>query len=249
MILINNKKKMSRSITLSMPEFKNKEEYEKYSSKNNCNIIDLLNITYKDNSMFEYEVTIPKTTAQIKISKDQVVLDIEKRIERSLSDEEKNKVWNVFCQSDDFHDVFAEYFREQGIPCLGAQGFDYDNYFKEAVETAIQDTMNECFSECWKDFFGNSLEEIANDIKKSGNINTVEEDKITWENIESHTQIRIQDENVKNGLARCKKENKKTSIKKWKKNYINTNIINSNIVLPKGKNKDDLVQNIIDYLV
>ena len=240
---------MSRSASISMPKFKNKEEYEKYCSENKASIIDLLNITYKDNSTFEYEVTIPETTSQIKISKDQIVDDIEKRIERSLSDEEKNKVWDDFCQSDDFRDVFAEYFREQGYPCQGAEGLDYAIYFKEAVETAIQNTIDDCFSEYWKDFFGNSLEEIANDIKKSYNTKTVEEDKITWENIESYTQTRIQDENVKNGLARCKRENKETSIKKWKKNYINTNIINSNIVLPKGKNKDDLVQNIIDYLV
>jgi hypothetical protein len=238
---------MSFSASVSMPLFKNKEEYEKYCSKNKGSITDLLNVTYEDNSTFEYEVTIPETTAQIKISKDQIVDDIENRIERSLSDEEKNKVWNDFCQSDDFRDVFAYYFRERGYPCQGAQGLDYATYFEEAVETAIQDTINECFSECWKDFFGNSLEEIADDIKKSDNTNTVE-DKITWENIESHTQTRIQDENVKNGLARCKRELKKTSIKKWKENYISTNIINSNIVLPKGKSKDDLVQNIIDYL-
>ena len=44
--------------------------------------------------------------------------------------------------------------------------------------------------------------------------------EITLENIESHTQKQIQDENVKNGLARCANELKDKSIEKWKNNYI-----------------------------
>ena len=45
-------------------------------------------------------------------------------------------------------------------------------------------------------------------------------DEITLENIEFHTQKRIQDENVNNGLARCANELKDKSIEKWKNNYI-----------------------------
>ena len=45
-------------------------------------------------------------------------------------------------------------------------------------------------------------------------------DEITLENIKFHTQKRIQDENVNNGLARCANEVRDKSIKKWKKNYI-----------------------------
>jgi len=191
---------------------------------------------------FEYKITIPETTALITIKKEQIVEDIENRLGRTLSEEEGNIVWDKFKESDDFYDIFAEYFREQGIPCQGAHGLDYNVFFKEAVDTAIQDTINQDFSNYWEDFFGNSLDKIADEIKD----NTVEE--ITWDNIESQTQIRIQDENVKNGLARCAKELKKTSIKKWKEHYINTHIISSSIILPNGKNKDDLIKNIISYL-
>jgi hypothetical protein len=44
--------------------------------------------------------------------------------------------------------------------------------------------------------------------------------KITWDNVESHTKEEIQNENVKNGLARCANELKETSVEKWRKNYI-----------------------------
>ena len=49
-------------------------------------------------------------------------------------------------------------------------------------------------------------------------------DKITCENIESHTKEQIQNENVKNGLARSAKESKEKSVKKWRKNYIKQNV-------------------------
>ena len=44
-------------------------------------------------------------------------------------------------------------------------------------------------------------------------------DKITCENIESHTKEQIQNENVKNGLARCDNELKEKSVKKWRENH------------------------------
>lgn len=78
-------------------------------------------------------------------------------------------------------------------------------------------------------FFDSHVEYIeSKDL--SGNILTsairVNWDEITLENIESRTQKEIQDENVKNGLARCANEKKDKSIEKWKNNYINENIKN-----------------------
>ena len=72
-------------------------------------------------------------------------------------------------------------------------------------------------------FFDSHIEYVeSKDL--SGNVLTsvirVNWDEITLDNIESHTQKRIQDENVKNGLARCANELKDKSIEKWKNNYI-----------------------------
>jgi hypothetical protein len=200
-----------------------------------------------DDSTFEYEITIPETTAVIQITKDEIVEDIEHRVGRNLTDEEKKKVWDDFRNSDDFRDIFCEILREEGIPCLGASGLSYSEYFEEDVEKAIQDTVDENFRHCWEGFFDNSLEEIANEIKDN-EADKKNIDEITWDNIESHTQERIQDENVKNGLARCAKELKKTSVRKWKEHYVNTHIVNSTVILPNGKNKDEMIKNIISYL-
>jgi hypothetical protein len=197
----------------------------------------------EDDSTFEYEITIPETTALIKITKEDIVDDIENRVGRTLSEEEKKSVWDDFRNSDDFNDIFCENLREQGIPCQGASDLNYDDYFRQGVEISIQDAVDQDFLNYWEDFFGNSLDEIADELKDKNNI-----EEITWDNIESHTQTRIQDENVKNGLARCAKELKKTSIRKWKEHYVNSHIINSTVVLPNGKNKEELVKNIISYL-
>lgn len=190
---------------------------------------------------FEYEITIPESTALITIKKAQIVEDIENRVGRVLSEEQRTSVWDKFRQSDEFYDAFAEYFREQGIPCQGAHGLNYNELFKNSINKAIQDTVDQDFSNYWEDLFGNSLDEIADDLKDN-------KDEITWDNIESHSQSRIQDENVKNGLARCQKELKKTSVKKWRENYVNTHIINSSTTLPKGKNNDELIKIITSYL-
>jgi hypothetical protein len=239
-----------------------------------------------DDDTFTYEITIPETTALIQITKEQIVDEIEDRLERPLSKEEKDRVWDDFRHSDDFYDIFAELFREQGIPCMGASGLSYRQYFEPDVETAIQSTIDEIFSHCWNDFFGNSLDTIAEEIKESAAEETKEEEKateeskaeepphvapaievaaeeppavapaieaaveepITWANVESQSQIRIQDENVKNGLARCANEKKHKSIDKWRAHYVNTHILGSAVVLPDGKSKEDLVKQISAYL-
>jgi hypothetical protein len=72
-------------------------------------------------------------------------------------------------------------------------------------------------------FFDSHIEYIeSKDL--SGNVLTsairINWDEITLDNIESRTQKEIQDENVKNGLARCANEKKDKSIEKWKNNYI-----------------------------
>lgn len=200
-----------------------------------------------DDDTFEYEITIPETTALIQITKAQIVDEIETRVGRPLTDTEQETAWNDFRQSSDFCDVFAETLREQGIPCMGASGLSYRDNFEEDVETAIQDTVDEIFSDRFSDFFGNSLDTIAEEIKVPHAEETAVEE-ITWTNIESQSQARIQDENVKNGLARYAKEVKQKSIDKWKAHYVNTRILGSAVVLPDGKSKEDLVKHIAAYL-
>ena len=218
---------MSFSFTSTMSEFKSKN----------------------DESTFEYEITIPETTALIKITKEQIVDDIQTRVGRTLTEDEKNSVWDDFRNSHDFKDIFCDILREQGIPCQGAGGLEYDEYFREGVETSIQNTIDEDFKNYWEDFFGNSLDKIAEELKNNNEeYENSKTEEISWDNIESHTQERIQNENVKNGLARCANELKKTSIRKWKDHYVNTHIISSSVILPNGKNKDELVKNIISYL-
>jgi hypothetical protein len=84
--------------------------------------------------------------------------------------------------------------------------------------------------------------------------------EITWENIELHTKEQIQNENVKNGLARCDNELKEKSIEKWRKNYIKqqltlqeTNLINTfkewyfkeyNYKI----SNDDTLENLVEYI-
>ena len=110
--------------------------------------------TPDDDSIFEYEITIPETTATITITKKEIVEDIEDRVGRKLTEMEKNEVWDDFRNSEDFRDVFCETLREEGIPCLGASGLSYREYFEEDVEKSIQDTINEnFFTHYWNDFF------------------------------------------------------------------------------------------------
>jgi hypothetical protein len=195
-------------------------------------------------SIFEYEIIIPETTAKITLTKETVVKNIENNIGRSLTEKEGISVWNKIKCSDDFYGIFPEYARSNGINYHGASDYQlYCDSFEQDVKKGIQDSVDGVFSNLWDNFLERALDDIASELETKKNV-----EEITWDNIESQTQERIQDENVKNGLARCAKELKKTSIKKWREHYVNTHIIDSSVTLPNGKNKDDLVKNIITYL-
>jgi hypothetical protein len=89
---------------------------------------------------------------------------------------------------------------------------------------------------------------LKNDLDKAAAAFIVkeEETEITLANVENQTQKRIQDENVRNGLARCANESKKKSIEKWKRNYflMEHNLDIQNVVLPEGKSEEDFMKHL-----
>jgi len=202
----------------------------------------------ENESVFEYEFTIPESTAIIRIMKADIVEIIEKRVGRTLSEEEGSKVWSTIKTTNTWHEVFPSYAAERGIHMYGSSDSQlYNEIFKADVEACIQESVDNVFAELGDNLLERAFDEVMDELADELETKT-QVDEITWDNIESHTQTRIQDENVKNGLARCANELKKTSIKKWRAHYVNTHIINSTAVLPHGKNRDEVVNHIISYL-
>jgi len=255
---------MSFSFTATMPEFKSKEEYEKYKVDKIKNGETLLNINTNEKNVendsdyesdeekgcdnepiFIYEITVPETTAKITLTKAQVVKRLEELIGRTLSEQEGNKAWRKIKRSDDFYGTFCEYARSRGIHYYGASDYQlYGDCFEEGVKKAIQDSIDGDFLNLWDNLLERALDDISSKLKTE----KINVEELTWENIELHTKKRIQDENVKNGLPRCENELKWKSIKKWREHYVKTYII-KDVVLPNGKDKDKLIENIISTLV
>jgi len=74
--------------------------------------------------------------------------------------------------------------------------------------------------------------------------------KITWDNVESHKQKKIQNENVQNGLARCANEWKETSVEKWRKNYIKQQVTlqEANKIIEELEEQITVIKNILKSL-
>ena len=255
---------MSFSFTATMPEFESKEAYEKYKAEKTETGESLLKIVTKEDEIsnesdyetdgeksfgndpvFIYEILIPETTAKITLRKTQVVKKLEELVGRQLSEEEANKAWRKIKRSDDFYGTFCEYARTRGINYHGASDYQlYGDCFEEDVKKAIQDSVDGVFLNLWDNLLERALDDISNKLKTE----EINVEEITWENIESHTKKRIQDENVKNGLPRCENELKWKSVNKWREYYVKTHII-KDVILPNGKDKNTLIANIISQLI
>jgi hypothetical protein len=255
---------MSFSFTATMPEFKSKEEYEKYKADKFNNGESLLNIitnendisdesdyesdrekTFGNEPIFNYEIIIPETIAKITLTKEQVVKKIEELSGKTLSEDEGNKAWRKIKRSDDFYSTFCEYAKTRGVYYYGSSDYQlYGDCFEEGVKKAIQDSIDGDFLNLWDNLLERALDDISSKLKTE----KINVEEITWENIASHTKKQIQDENVKNGLPRCENEIKLKSINKWRENYVKTHII-KDVVLPNGKDKDELIKNIIATLL
>lgn len=187
-------------------------------------------------SSFIYELTIPETTATLTITKQQVVEKIEGCVGRNLSEEEGDMVWSKIKTTDDWYNTFPKYAESCGIHYYGANEL-YTSCFEEDVKYAIQESIDTAFLAVWDNLFERALCDIVDSLEPS----------ITWDTIDSFTKEQIQNENVKNDVARCAKELKETSIKKWKKQYIKTHIVLDD-TLPNDKTNEDLINHIYAFL-
>jgi len=233
-----------------MPEFKSVADYLKFKEDGPV----LLQVEEKDDdSVFEYEIPVSETVATISVDKDYIINRIENRIGRTLTKSESAETWHNIKHTTDWYRVFPSYGGQCGVHVYGESDEQwYEDCFKPDVEKAIQDAVEEVFSEMRHGLFDAAIDDICDELKKETK-ETPEKaemtpEEITWENVAQQSQKRIQDENVKNGLARCANEKKSKSIEKWKEHYVKTHITVSDSMLTKGKTKDDIIKNIISYL-
>jgi hypothetical protein len=191
-----------------------------------------------NDSVFVYEIVVPETTAKLILTKQQVVEKLENSVGRTLSEEERTKVWNTIKSTDDWYSTFPRYAETCGLRYYGVSDYElYMSCFEADVNLAIQESIHHAFSVVWENLFERALCDIVDTL----------EPVITWDTVESFTKEQIQNENVRNGVARCAKELKETSIKKWKKQYINSHIVTDGN-LPNGKTKEDLINHVYSFL-
>ena len=169
---------------------------------------------------FTSRTIIPEIEVKIHVKKEDVVNMIQIRIKRSLTEEEREEVWNQFRQTENWFDVFPE---EDADQDFANPSYLYNTHFVEDVQDVIQNEVeaivNESFQNQFENLFEASLEEVIQTLTLP------KEEPITFDNLAQQSQKRIQDENVKNGLARCANESKAKSIQKWKQHYLKTHIL------------------------
>lgn len=115
--------------------------------------------------IFHYEIEIPATTALIRLNKNSIYEVIEERLERKLTDEQKEKVWELFSTHRDFFGMFPDEAWSQGIHMYGANNSQtYSELFEANVERAIQDSIDETMTELWDNVFQQTLDDVTNVI-------------------------------------------------------------------------------------
>jgi len=205
----------------------------------------------EDESTFLYDIVVPETTAKIILTKEDIVAAVKKRLGRILTAEEESTVWTKIKTTDNWYDIFPRYAEESGIHVYGASEL-YHEVFQEGVEKAIQNTIYDDFANLWDNLLERALDEVTEGLdeeeeaEEEGEVEASEE--LTWTNIESQTQTRIQDENVKNGLARCANEKKQRSIDKWRRHYVETKILGADMSVPSGTTKEELIEHTLAFL-
>jgi hypothetical protein len=192
-----------------------------------------------NDDLFEYELQIPATSAKLSLSKQLVKQTLEKRTGRSISAEEWTNLWEEFRQSKNWFEVFPSESFKVGLRMYGHSD---ELLYNECFEKPVQEVIQSTFNNLWENLFAAALDAAEESI-------LTKEEPITLENIESQTQKRIQDENVKNGLARCKRETKEKTIQKWKEWYFKKHVLISDVELPKGKTREDLETHIQQFFL
>jgi len=165
--------------------------------------------------VFEYKIRIPERISKVVIKKK----DLAERLGTGFTDE----VWKEFKRSDEWLRTFPRYAAAIGVNYYGTERRDlYKEFFKHGVKGAIRrsirDDMANLFDELFPEAFADAAIATAEAAAEAAAATA-----ITLENIEKQTKKRIQDDNVKNGLARCANETKDKSIEKWKAYYMQHN--------------------------
>ena len=173
--------------------------------------------------VFEYKIRIPERISKIIIKKK----DLVEKLGAGFTDE----AWKEFKCSEEWLTTFPRYAAAIGINYYGTEGRDlYKEFFKQGVKGAIRRSIRDDMTNLLDELFPEALvvaaiaAEAAAIAAEGAAIEAgAAEDAITLENIEKQTKKRIQDDNVKNGLARCANETKDKSIEKWKAYYMQHN--------------------------
>jgi hypothetical protein len=187
---------------------------------------------------FVYEIPF-EAKATLCVNKWQIVTAVAIRAGRHLTEAEGDKVWADIKHGDDWKAVFPvkEYLTDK---------LNFAELLKEDIETAANKIVSDVWDNVYDDVLKTDLDKAATPlyVEKS-------DEEITLANIEQQTQKRIQDDNVRNGLARCANETKKKSIEKWKRNYflMEHNIDIQNITLPDGKTEEDLIKHLEAFIL
>jgi hypothetical protein len=156
--------------------------------------------------VFEYKIRIPEMTSKVVVKK--------RHLMEKLGSAFTEEAWKEFKRSDEWLRTFPRYAAAIGVNYYGAEDGDlYKGFFKHGVKRAIRKSIRDDMANLFDDLFSEALAAAA----------AAEPDSITLENIEKQTKKRIQEDNVKNGLARCANETKDKSIEKWKAYYMKHN--------------------------
>lgn len=115
-----------------------------------------------DDDVFHYEIEIPATTALIRLHKSSIYEKIENRIEKQLTEEEKERVWELFSTHRDFYGMFPDEAWSHGVRMYGASNRQtYSELFEENVEQAIQDSIDDTMTELWDNIFTATLDDVT----------------------------------------------------------------------------------------
>jgi hypothetical protein len=186
---------------------------------------------------FVYEIPF-EAKAKVTVNKWQIVTAVAMRVGRHLTTEEGNKVWADIQRGEDWKAVFP-------LKQYSTDKLDFAELLREDIENAAEKIINDVWDNVYDDALKTDLDKLASDLHVES-----EPEEITLANVEIQTQKRIQDDNVRNGLARCANETKKKSIEKWKRNYflMQHNLDIQNISLPDGKTEEDFIKHLEGFL-
>jgi hypothetical protein len=168
---------------------------------------------FGNDDVFVYKIRIPEMTSKIIVKK--------KHLMEKLGTAFTEEAWKEFKRSDEWLRMFPRYAAAIGVNYYGAEDGDlYKGFFKHGVKVAVRRSIRAHMANLFDDIFPQALSAAAEAAAAEA---AAAEDAITLDNIEKQTKKRIQDDNVKNGLARCANETKEKSIEKWKAYYMQHN--------------------------